>query len=132
MPEAGPGDWRRFVGADLSRRALAAAGARKSELRHATRVSAAVLAAYLLSTLLHLPQGYWAVFTAVIVVQASLGATITASIERFLGTVVGAAAGAAAAYVHTLYPAWGGAILAVTVALLASWRRCDRPSRWRP
>ena len=119
MPEAGPGDWRRFVGADLSRRALAAAGARKSELRHATRVSAAVLAAYLLSTLLHLPQGYWAVFTAVIVVQASLGATITASIERFLGTVVGAAAGAAAAYVHTLYPAWGGAILAVTVALLA-------------
>ncbi|WP_236627602.1 hypothetical protein [Caulobacter sp. B11] len=56
MPEAGPGDWRRFVGADLSRRALAAAGARKSELRHATRVSAAVLAAYLLSSLLHLPR----------------------------------------------------------------------------
>jgi uncharacterized membrane protein YccC len=119
MPEAAPSDWRRFVGAGLSRAALAKAAARKSEWRHAIRVSSAVVAAYALATLLHLPQGYWAVFTAVIIVQASLGATITASIERFMGTVVGAAAGAGAAMLHARYPAAGAPILAVTAALLA-------------
>ncbi|MBU4436055.1 MAG: FUSC family protein [Alphaproteobacteria bacterium] len=119
MPEAGPSDWRRFVGAGLSKNALAATAARRSEIRHAIRVSAAVGAAYALATLLRLPQGYWAVFTAVIVVQASIGATITASIERLMGTVVGAVAGAAAAYLHIRWPQFGGLILCVTVALLA-------------
>jgi uncharacterized membrane protein YccC len=107
MPEAAPSDWRRFVGLELSRAALAKAATRKTELRHAIRVSAAVVAAYALATLLRLPQGYWAVFTAVIIVQSSLGATITASIERLMGTAVGAAVEA------------GGPILAVTAALLA-------------
>lgn len=119
MPEIAPSDWRRFTGANLSRRALKAAAARKTEIRHAIRVSAAAGAAYAIATLLRLPQGFWAVFTAVIVVQASLGATITASIERFLGTVVGALAGAVAAYLHTRWPDFGGLILCVTVALLA-------------
>lgn len=119
MPEAPPSDWRRFVGKGLSRTALAAAAGRRSEIRHAVRVSAAVGAAFGLATLLKLPQGYWAVFTAVIVVQASLGGTITASIERFMGTVVGAVAGAGAAYLHTRWPQFGGLILCVTVALTA-------------
>jgi uncharacterized membrane protein YccC len=119
MPEAAPSDWRRFVGLELSRAALAKAASRKTELRHAIRVSAAVVAAYALATLLRLPQGYWAVFTAVIVVQSSLGATITASIERLMGTVVGAAVGAGAAILHARWPEAGGAILAVTAALLA-------------
>lgn len=119
MPEAAATDWRRFVGMGLSRAALAKAAARKTEWRHAIRVSSAVLAAYTLATLLRLPQGYWAVFTAVIVVQSSLGATITASIERFMGTVVGAVAGAGAAMLHARWPEAGGPILAVTAALLA-------------
>jgi len=119
MPETAPSDWRRFVGIELSRAALAKAVARKTELRHAVRVSSAVVAAYGLATLLRLPQGYWAVFTAVIVVQSSLGATITASIERFMGTVVGALAGAGAAMLHARFPEAGGPILAVTAAVLA-------------
>ncbi len=119
MPDTAPGDWRRFTGANFSQRALKAAAARKTEIRHAIRVSAAVGAAYALATLLRLPQGYWAVFTAVIVVQSSLGATITASVERFLGTVVGALAGAVAAYFHSRWPQFGGLILCVPVALLA-------------
>lgn len=119
MPETAPSDWRRFTGVNLSQKALKAAAARKTEIRHAIRVSAAVGAAFALATLLRLPQGYWAVFTAVIVVQSSLGATITASIERFMGTVVGALAGAVAAYFHTKWPEFGGLILCVTVALLA-------------
>lgn len=119
MPETAPSDWRRFAGVNLSQRALKAAAARKTEIRHAIRVSAAVGAAFALATLLRLPQGYWAVFTAVIVVQSSLGATITASVERFMGTVVGALAGAGAAYFHARWPQFGGLILCVTVALLA-------------
>ncbi len=118
-PDGAPSDWRRFVGAGFSRSALAAAARRQSELRHAVRVSAAVVAAYALATLLRLPQGYWAVFTAVIVVQSSLGATITASIERFMGTVVGAAVGAGAAWLHMRHPEWGGVILAASAASLA-------------
>lgn len=119
MPETAPSDWRRFVGLELSRTALAKAAARQTELRHAIRVSSAVVAAYALATLLRLPQGYWAVFTAVIIVQSSLGATITASIERLMGTAVGAAVGAGAAMVHARFPEAGGPILAVTAALLA-------------
>jgi uncharacterized membrane protein YccC len=118
-PIDSPSHWRRFVGMGLSRAALAKAATRKSEWRHAIRVSSAVVAAYALATLLRLPQGYWAVFTAVIVVQSSLGATITASIERFMGTVVGALAGAGAAMIHARFPEAGGLILAVTAALLA-------------
>ena len=119
MPETEPSDWRCFTGVNLSQRALKAAAARKTEIRHAIRVSAAVGAAFALATLLRLPQGYWAVFTAVIVVQSSLGATITASIERFMGTVVGALAGAVAAYLHVRWPEFGGLILCATVALLS-------------
>jgi uncharacterized membrane protein YccC len=123
MPEARPSDspshWRRFVGMGLSRAALAKAASRKTELRHAVRVSAAVVAAYALATLLRLPQGYWAVFTAVIVVQSSLGATIAAGVERFMGTVVGALVGAGAAMLHARFPEAGGPILAITAALLA-------------
>jgi uncharacterized membrane protein YccC len=118
LPKTPLGDWRRFVGLELSRAALAKAAARKTELRHAIRVSAAVLAAYLLTALLRLPQGYWAVFTAVIVVQSSLGATITASIERLMGTILGGAVGAGAAMLHARFPEAGGPILAVTAAAL--------------
>jgi uncharacterized membrane protein YccC len=119
VPETAPSDWRRFSGVNLSQRALKAAAARKTEIRHAIRVSAAVGAAFALATALRLPQGYWAVFTAVIVVQSSLGATITASMERLMGTIVGALVGAVAAYFHAKAPDLGGAILCVTVALLA-------------
>ena len=45
MPETEPSDWRRFTGVNLSQRALKAAAARKTEIRHAIRVSAAVGAA---------------------------------------------------------------------------------------
>jgi len=119
VPETAPNDWRRYAGVGLSQKALKAAAARKTEIRHAIRVSAAVGAAFALATLLRLPQGYWAVFTAVIVVQSSLGATITASVERFMGTVVGAVTGAVAAYFHAKWPEFGGLILCVTVALLS-------------
>jgi uncharacterized membrane protein YccC len=111
----------------LPRRALAAALARQGELRHAVRVSAAVAAAFALGALLGLPQAYWMVFTAVIVVQTSIGGTITASMERFAGTVVGSLVGAAAAYLKARTVVEEGLVLAAAIAVLA-FAAAVRPS----
>lgn len=111
----------------LARRALALAAARRGELRHAIRVSVAVGVAFLLSTVFRLPQGYWAVFTAVIVVQTSLGGTIAASVDRLAGTMVGAAVGAAAAYLKARTPLDEGLLLCAVVAVLA-FAAAVRPS----
>jgi len=59
------------------------------ELRLAVRVAVAAVAAYGLAEMLGLAQGYWAVFTAVIVMQASVGGSLKATIERFIGTIGG-------------------------------------------
>lgn len=103
----------------LARRALALAAARRGELRHAVRVSVAVGVAFLLATVFRLPQGYWAVFTAVIVVQTSLGGTIAASVDRLIGTMFGAAIGAGAAYLKFSTPLDEGLLLCAVVALTA-------------
>ncbi len=103
----------------LPRRALLAANARQGEFRHAFRVAVAVGVSYMLAALLHLPQGYWAVFTAVIVVQTSLGGTLTASFERLIGTIVGGLVGACAAYFKAQTVVGEGLILSGVIAVLA-------------
>ncbi len=103
----------------LPRRAWDAAQARRAELRHAARVSVAVGAAFAVGAILHLPQAYWAVFTAVIVVQTSIGGTITASLERLLGTLVGGVVGVAGAYVRARTVVEEGLVLSAAIALLA-------------
>lgn len=57
------------------------------------RAAAAAGIALAISHLLGLPQGYWAVLTAIIVLQASIGASLKAVSDRFLGTLAGAAVG---------------------------------------
>lgn len=65
-------------------------GARQAELRLALRVTIAGALAFAITRALDLPQGYWAAITAVVVMQASVGASLKAAIERFSGTVAGA------------------------------------------
>jgi uncharacterized membrane protein YccC len=77
---------------------------RRAEARHTVRVMTAVLAAYVLYAAFDLPQGYWAVFTTLIVMQASIGGTVGASVDRMYGTVLGAAVGGGAAALRTLTP----------------------------
>ena len=110
---------RRWSARGLSGRAISRATARQAELRHAVRVSVAVGAAFTISSLFHMPQGYWSVFTAVIVVQTSVGGTITASAERLLGTVVGALVGVAGAYLRARTVVEEGLVLSAAVAILA-------------
>ena len=53
--------------------------------------------AYLVAVQLSLPQAFWAVVTALIVVQMSVGGTVAAGIDRIVGTVGGSLVGAAVA-----------------------------------
>jgi uncharacterized membrane protein YccC len=66
------------------------------EFRFSLRVLAAALLTFAAAELLGLKQGYWAVLTAIIVTQASLGGSLKAIFERLLGTIGGAVSGIAA------------------------------------
>jgi uncharacterized membrane protein YccC len=95
-------------------------GGRRAELRLAARVTAAGVAAFALTTALGMPQGYWAVFTAVIVTQASLGGSLKVAIDQLTGAMSGGAIGAAVATLipHT-EPGMLGLALAAALAPLA-------------
>jgi uncharacterized membrane protein YccC len=64
----------------------------------------------------HLPEGYWAIFAALVVTQANLGASWKAAMYRTIGSTCGAVSAA------LLMPALGNGAIAVGVAffLLAS------------
>ncbi len=55
---------------------------RAPELRQTLRVTIATGAAYVAYKSLGLQQGYWAVFTVIIVMQGSIGGTLGAATER--------------------------------------------------
>src|ERR1700722_11680504 len=64
-------------------------------IRLSVQMTAAGLAAFAVGELLGLAQIYWAVLTAIIVTQASIGGSLKASIDRFFGTIGGAGWGGA-------------------------------------
>jgi uncharacterized membrane protein YccC len=78
------------------------------------------LAAFALAQALALPQGFWAIITALIVTQSNLGGSLKAALDRCLGSVFGALYGGAVALAiphdHTLSRA---AALVVAVAPLS-------------
>ncbi|MBF9234958.1 FUSC family protein [Microvirga alba] len=103
---------------------------RRAELRLALRVTIAGAVAFILAHAFSLTQGYWAVITAVIVMQASVGGSLKAAIDRFLGTFAGALYGAAvAAFIpHGSVVQLGGAVVAALapLAFLAAVRTSFR------
>lgn len=86
----------------------------RAELRLSVRMTVAGVAAFALAQLLGLPQAYWAVLTAIIVMQANVGASLEATLDRLVATLGGAVWGVAVASItaHT-----GLAALALTVTL---------------
>jgi uncharacterized membrane protein YccC len=62
-----------------------------AHVRQAVQTATAGVLAMYLSRYLGLPEGYWAAITAVIVVQASLGAALRESWVRVAATAIGAA-----------------------------------------
>ena len=91
--------------------------ARRAELRQAVRVTVGTAAAFALYQAFALPQGYWAVFTVIIVMQGSLGGTLGASADRMVGTLLGAVVGGVAAALRPHGPAGLGVALVASVAV---------------
>jgi uncharacterized membrane protein YccC len=63
--------------------------------KQAIKTAIAGVAAMYVTNLFHLPQGYWAPISALIVMQSNVGATLSASRTRLAGTAVGAVVGGA-------------------------------------
>lgn len=85
-------------------------------LRHALRLSSALVAGYLLLRLIHPTQGYWILLTTLFVCRLSFGATHRFLQQRIIGTVLGLVAGWA---LITLFP-WDAAqaLIAVLAGVL--------------
>lgn len=62
-------------------------------MKLALRVTIAGTLAFAITKAFNLPQGYWAAITAVVITQASVGGSLKAAIERFMGTLAGAVYG---------------------------------------
>ena len=67
-------------------------------LRLCLRMTVAGLLAYALTQIFTLAQGYWSVFSAIIIMQSSVGGSVKATIDRVIGTIGGAVTGGAVAY----------------------------------
>jgi uncharacterized membrane protein YccC len=57
--------------------------------RHAIRLGVAVTMATAIAEGLHLPRGYWAVVTVLVVLKPNFGGTIERVIQRIVGTILG-------------------------------------------
>ncbi|MCB1498464.1 MAG: FUSC family protein [Bauldia sp.] len=68
-------------------------GAHRAEVRAATRAVVAALLAYAVATLAQLPQPYWSVIVSLLVVQATVGASLQTSLDWLIGTIGGAVYG---------------------------------------
>lgn len=99
---------------------------RAPELRQTFRVTIAAGVAYIAYKLLGLQQGYWAVFTVLIVMQGSIGGTLGAATERMIGTLAGAVFGGLAAAFHS-NTSLGIGIALVLVTCATVWGAAVRP-----
>ena len=63
-------------------------------ITHALRTAIAATMSVLIAQLVQMPEAYWAAIATLVVMQSTLGATLTLSIERIVATAVGASAGA--------------------------------------
>jgi len=70
----------------------------RTELGLALRMTVAGLLSFAAAPLFQVTQAYWAVLTAVIVTQSSLGGSLKATIDRFVSTLGGAVWGVAVTF----------------------------------
>jgi len=70
----------------------------RPELVHAVRLTTAGVAAFALFRALGMPQALWAVITALLVTQSSVGGSLKAAADQLVGSLFGAACGASIAF----------------------------------
>src|SRR5436305_9768289 len=63
-------------------------------ITHAIRTAVAATVAVIVARLVQMPEAYWAAIATLVVMQSSLGATLTLSIQRIVATALGASVGA--------------------------------------
>jgi len=63
-------------------------------ITHAVRTAIAATVSVLIARLVQMPEAYWAAIATLVVMQSTLGATLTLSVERIVATAVGASVGA--------------------------------------
>ncbi len=63
-------------------------------IRHSVRTALAATLSVVVARLVQMPEAYWAAIATLVVMQSTLGATLTLSIERIVATAVGASVGA--------------------------------------
>jgi uncharacterized membrane protein YccC len=102
-PEEGPSFWVR----------------ESRHIKQGLKTGIAGLITYAIYVGFHLPEGYWAVFTALVVTQANLGASWTAALYRTAGSTAGAFAAALVTPVFGMGPVRTGLILFGLSALFA-------------
>src|SRR5947209_19812845 len=61
---------------------------------HSIRTAVAATLSVIIARLVQMPEAYWAAIATLVVMQSTLGATLTLSIERIVATAVGASVGA--------------------------------------
>lgn len=90
---------------------------RRRLLIHAGKTALAAALCWWLALRFGLHDGYWGSISAIIVMQSNVGATVTASRDRLLGTLIGALFG----FTFSLFgaPPWNY-ILAVVLAIVVS------------
>jgi uncharacterized membrane protein YccC len=96
-------------------------------LRLAIQTTIAACLSYLVVDTLGMPQGFWAVMTAILVTQANVGASLGLAAERFLGSLLGVLVGGAVAVALADARELKFAGLAVTVLVLGFFS-ARRPS----
>src|SRR6266550_3738189 len=63
-------------------------------ITHSIRTAVAATVSVIIARLVHTPEAYWDAIATLVVMQSTLGATLTLSIERIMATAVGASVGA--------------------------------------
>lgn len=99
--------------------ATASADTGRPNLQQGIRTAVAAGLAYWLTGLFHFPEGYWAAISAIVVMQSEVGATLTASRDRFAGTIMGAGVGWLTAIV------WHRHLLVFALAVLVVMVLCS-------
>jgi Fusaric acid resistance protein family len=72
----------------------------QTDWRHGARLAIAVVIAFLVSTSFGLPESFWAVMSALIVVRPTAGSTLGAGWDRVRGTMTGTVVGLGGVWLH--------------------------------
>ncbi len=87
-------------------------------VKHAIKTAIAAVLTILLYESFKIPEGYWAAISAVIVMQANLGGSLSASWNRLLGSAIGATVGAIWVVILGRNPWSVGIALTLTILIM--------------